>query len=139
MNKFLIAAAIGNGLAAILHVGCIYFGASWYRFFGAGEQLALLAEQGSTQPTIITSFIVAVLSVFTLYSLSGAKVIRHIPLLKLALVGMTSLFLVRGIGGFYMMTKNTEQGVNFWLWSSLICLALGMLHGIGTRQMWHKL
>lgn len=137
MNGFLIAAAIGNGLATLLHVGCIFFGASWYRFFGAGEQMATWAEQGSSRPTIITSFIVVVLSVFTLYSLSGAQVIRHIPLLKLALVGMTSIFLIRGVGGFYMMTKITEQGVSFWLWSSIICLSLGALHLLGTMQIWN--
>lgn len=136
MNGFLVAAAIGNGLAALLHVGCIYFGASWYRFFGAGEQMATWAEQGSSRPTVITAFIVIVLSVFTLYALSGAQAIRHIPLVKLALVSMTLIFLIRGFGGFYMMTKVTEQGASFWWWSSLICLVLGMLHLIGTRQVW---
>ncbi|OIQ47457.1 MAG: hypothetical protein BM565_06430 [Gammaproteobacteria bacterium MedPE] len=137
MNGFLIAAAVGNGLAALLHVGCIIFGARWYRFFGAGEQMATWAEQGLSKPTIITLFITTVLSVFTLYCLSGARVIMTLPLLKVALVGMTSLFLLRGLGGFYMMTKITEQGATFWFWSSMICLALGVLHLIGTLQVWN--
>lgn len=138
MNGFLIAAAVGNGLAALLHVGCIIFGASWYRFFGAGEQMATWAEQGLSKPTFITFFIIAVLSVFTLYCLSGARVIMTLPLLKVALVGMTSLFLLRGLGGFYMMTKITEQGATFWFWSSMICLALGVFHLVGTLQVWNN-
>ena len=138
MNGFLIAAAVGNGLAALLHVGCIIFGASWYRFFGAGEQMATWAEQDLSKPTFITLFITAVLSVFTLYCLSGARVIMTLPLLKVALVGMTSLFLLRGLGGFYMMTKITEQGATFWFWSSMICLALGVFHLVGTLQVWNN-
>ncbi|WP_328590752.1 hypothetical protein [Cognaticolwellia mytili] len=34
-------------LAAIMHLGCIYFGASWYRYLGASEQMAMMAEQDS--------------------------------------------------------------------------------------------
>ncbi|KKK66980.1 hypothetical protein LCGC14_2958640, partial [marine sediment metagenome] len=47
MNICLIVAGTLSAIAAILHLGCIYFGAPWYRFFGAGEQMAQLAEQGS--------------------------------------------------------------------------------------------
>ncbi|MGQ4584278.1 hypothetical protein [Lysobacter sp. F60174L2] len=38
-----------NAIAALLHVGCIIFGASWYRFFGAGERMAQLASAGFVQ------------------------------------------------------------------------------------------
>lgn len=61
MNVFLIIAGALSAVVAILHIVCIYFGAPWYRFFGAGEQMALLAERGSIQPTLITSGIVLVL------------------------------------------------------------------------------
>ncbi|WP_435275409.1 hypothetical protein ACMAZF_19735 [Psychrobium sp. nBUS_13] len=134
MNGFLIAAAVGNGLAALLHVGCIIFGASWYRFFGAGEQMAAWAEQGSMRPTIITSFIVIVLCIFSMYALSAANVIRKLPLLKIGLVGITSLFLIRGVGGLFLISSVTEQGSSFGLWSSVICLFYGMLHLMGLRQ-----
>lgn len=139
MNSFLIAASVGNAFAALLHIGCIYFGAAWYRFFGAGEAMAMLAEQGNIRPTVITTFIVIVLSVFTLYSLSGAQVIGRIFLLKTALVGITSVFLIRGVGGFFMMNQITEQGATFWFWSSIICLLLGFFHLIGTLQVWNKI
>src|ERR1700731_551627 len=60
-NIFLIFGAVGSGIAAILHLGCIMFGAPWYRFFGAGEKMAQLDEAGSAAPTRITSGIVLVL------------------------------------------------------------------------------
>jgi len=33
-------------LASLAHLAIIVGGPSWYRFFGAGEQLATMAEQG---------------------------------------------------------------------------------------------
>ncbi|MBW8842017.1 MAG: hypothetical protein JF608_09450 [Sphingomonadales bacterium] len=36
MNRWLLAASILNGAAALLHLGCILGGPGWYRFFGAG-------------------------------------------------------------------------------------------------------
>ena len=54
MNIFLIIAGTLSAIAAILHLGCIYFGAPWYRFFGAGEHMAVLAERGSIQPTSVS-------------------------------------------------------------------------------------
>ncbi len=138
-NKFLITAAILTFIAALLHLGCIYFGASWYRFFGAGEQMALLAEQGSWQPTLITLFITLVLTLWAAYALSAAGVIARLPLIKTALVIITSIYLFRGIAGFFLITNPMGRSAEFWLWSSIICLILGAFFLIGTKQVWHKL
>jgi hypothetical protein len=45
-NTFLILGAISSASAALAHLGCIIFGGSWYRFLGAGEQMAKMAEKG---------------------------------------------------------------------------------------------
>lgn len=94
MNVFLIVAGTLSVIAAILHLGCIYFWASWYRFFGAGEQMALLSEQGSIQPTLITSRIVLVLSIWSIYVFSAAGIIFKLPLIRLALVLITFIYSV---------------------------------------------
>lgn len=101
MNVFLIIAGALSAVVAILHIGCIYFGAPWYRFFGAGEQMALLAERGSIQPTLITSGIVLVLSIWSIYAFSAAGVIIRLPLLRLALILITFIYLLRGVAGFF--------------------------------------
>jgi hypothetical protein len=139
MNVFLIAAGTLSAVAAILHLGCIYFGASWYRFFGAGEQMALLSEQGSAQPTIITSGIVLVLSIWSMYAFSAAGVIFKLPLIRLALVLITLIYLARGIAGFFLINSPMGRSPEFWAWSSVICLSFGIVHLIGLKQQWASL
>jgi hypothetical protein len=98
-SQILIVCSALNAAAAALHVGCIAFGAPWYRFFGAGERMARLAAAGSWRPTLITSGIVLVLVVWTLYALSGAGAIRRLPLVRPVLCAVTGVYLLRGIGG----------------------------------------
>jgi len=136
MNIFLLVGAILSAIAAILHLGCIYFGAPWYRFFGAGEQMAILAERGSIQPTLITSAIVLVLSTWSIYALSGAGIIVKLPLLKWALSAITFIYLLRGIAGFFLINNPLGRSPEFWLWSSIICLSFGIIHLIGLKQIW---
>jgi hypothetical protein len=139
MNIFLIIAGSLSATAAILHLGCIYFGASWYRFFGAGEQMALLSEQGSMQPTLITSGIFLVLSIWSLYAFSAAGIIFKLPLIRLALVLITAIYLIRGIAGFFFINSPMGRSPEFWVWSSVICLFFGVVHLIGLKQQWSSL
>ncbi|MGW7677033.1 hypothetical protein [Shewanella sp. S23-S33] len=139
MNVFLIIAGALSAVVAILHIGCIYFGAPWYRFFGAGEQMALLAERGSIQPTLITSGIVLVFSIWSIYAFSAAGVIVRLPLLRLALILITFIYLLRGVAGFFLVSSPMGRSPEFWMWSSLICLSFGIIHFIGLKQQWSNL
>lgn len=139
MNVFLIIAGALSAVVAILHIVCIYFGAPWYRFFGAGEQMALLAERGSIQPTLITSGIVLVLSIWSIYAFSAAGVIVRLPLLRLALILITFIYLLRGVAGFFLVSSPMGRSPEFWMWSSLICLSFGIIHFIGLKQQWSNL
>src|ERR687890_770316 len=96
-NTFLIIGAALSALAALLHVGCIVFGAPWYRFLGAGEKMARMAAVGHWYPTALTWGIVAILSGWSLYALSGAGVIRRLPFVRLALCIITSIYLLRAV------------------------------------------
>ena len=139
MNVFLLLGAALSAIVATLHIGCIIYGAPWYRFFGAGEQMALLAEKGSLQPTIITSFITLVLYLWSFYALSGAGVVAKMPLLKWALCAITAIYLLRGILGFLLINNPLGRSPEFWLWSSAICLSFGIIHLIGLKQTWTSL
>ncbi|MBZ0223878.1 MAG: hypothetical protein K8F35_12715 [Dokdonella sp.] len=139
-NLLLVIGATLSGLAALLHVGCIVFGASWYRFFGAGERMAQLAATGSWRPAFITTFMVLVLSAWSLYALSGAGVIPRLPLVRLGLCVITGIYLLRAVAGFWLaMVAPGRNGVAFWCWSSAICLAIGVVHFVGTWQAWSGL
>ena len=61
-NVFLITGALMSALAAALHVGCIVFGAPWYRFFGAGERMAQMASAGHWYPAVVTVAIASILT-----------------------------------------------------------------------------
>jgi len=139
-NPFLLASAALSAIAALLHVGCIIFGPSWYRFFGAGERLAQLAAAGSAVPTVMTAGIAAVLSLWAAYALSGAGVIARLPLIRVALCAIAGIYLVRGAAGLvFAAVAPGERSVAFWVWSSLICLGIGALYLFGTRQVWAAL
>lgn len=138
-NQALIWAAGFSFIAAIAHLGCVVFGASWYRFFGAGEQMALMAEQGSWYPTIVTSIIVAVLFIWSLYALSGAQLIIKLPLLRLGLCVISAIYLLRGVAFLFLMPMFPENSLTFWLVSSTICLCIGALYAIGTYRAWSVL
>lgn len=138
-NIFLLLAAAGSGIAAFLHLGCIIFGANWYRFFGAGEKMARLAEAGSPVPTRITSMIVAVLLMWAYAALAGIGVVPKPPLLRYILIGIALIYLMRAFFVGSLMKAIPGNSMRFWLWSSLICLALGAVYLIGTRQAWASL
>jgi hypothetical protein len=138
-NVSLMVAAVLSAIAALLHVGCIVFGAPWYRFFGAGERMARLAEAGDWRPTAVTAGIVAVLSVWALYALSGAGAIRALPLLRIGLCVITAVYALRGVAGLLYAAFGAGADATFWWWSSAICLAFGIVHANGLVQVWARL
>lgn len=85
MNTCLILGAALSAIAALLHIGCIVFGGPWYRFFGAGEKMASMAESGQWWPHMITAVIALILFIWAGYALSGAGVFTQWPLMKSAL------------------------------------------------------
>ena len=84
-----------------------------------------------------------ILVIFGLYALSGAGSIRHLPLLRLGLTGISSLFLLRGL--FFILTvlallgilkgEILVQGVI----SDLVFLAAGITFAVGTVLNWREI
>ena len=138
-NKLLIVASICSAIAALVHLGCIVFGGDWYRFFGAGEQMAKMAEDGQWYPTIVTLIIVSMLSVWSLYALSGTRVIFRLPFLRLGLVAISAIYLIRSIAFVTIMPMFPGNSLTFWLVSSGITLTIGVLYAVGTFQAWSQL
>lgn len=136
MNYYLVAGAIFSAIAALLHVGCIAFGPSWYRFFGAGDRMVQLSAAGSIIPTVITTGIVAVLGLWSLYALSGAGLVAELPLTRIALFAIAGIYLLRGLAGLALAAVAPgTRGAPFWMWSSAICLGIGALYLTGTLQV----
>ena len=84
-----------------------------------------------------------VLIIFGLYALSGAGSIRRLPLLRLGLIGISSLFLLRGL--FFILTVLTFLGILEGeiliqgVISHLVFLAAGIAYTVGTVLNWKEM
>lgn len=132
-----------NATAAILHLGCIYLGTPWYRFFGAGEHMVQMSAQGQLEPTLITLFIFFVLAIWSLYAFVGAgvkfKYLPKLPFVSAIIWCICIVLFLRGIVGFipviWEVTALSDRTANFWIFSSFICLLMAAFHYIGLKQM----
>ena len=127
-TKILIISGVFSVTAAVLHIAIIIGGSHWYRFFGAGEEMAVMAEQGSWIPGLVTLGIAVVLFLWGLYAFSGAGVVRRLPLLKTALVLISTVYLVRGLGLIPAVIFMPDEVNNFLVWSSIISLMFGLFN-----------
>jgi hypothetical protein len=137
-NRLLLIGAALSATASLLHVGIIVGGPDWYRFFGAGERFAQLDAAGSRVPDLVTLGIASVLALWSAYALSGAGMIRRLPLLRTALVAITAIYLARGLVLAVMPFVDHDFTAFDW-WSSAICLGYGLVHLIGLAQSWRRL
>lgn len=138
-NPFLIAGGILSALASLLHIVVIAGGPAWYRFFGAGEAIATMAEQGSMTPTLLTLGIAAMLAIWAAYAFSGAGLLPRLPLLRTGLVVISAIYLFRGLVLVPALALNFGGVTPFVLWSSLIVLVYGLAYAIGTWLAWSSL
>ena len=135
-NMFLVVGALLSATAAILHLAIIVGGPNWYRFFGAGERMASAAAQGRHYPAVITAGIAAVLGLWAVYALAGAGAIHPLPLVKPALIGITAIYVLRGVAFVPAVVATGGRITPFVLWSSAICLGFGIVHLLGLIQRW---
>ncbi len=133
-NSWLLAGGLLSAAAAVLHVAVIVGGPEWYRFFGAGEEMARMAEAGSPVPALVTAAIAAVLAIWAAYAFAGAGLIRRLPLMRTALVTISAIYLARGLLIVPVLIKPGAPA--FDIWSSLIVLGYGLTYAIGTARAW---
>ncbi|MBU1346949.1 MAG: hypothetical protein KKA16_08345 [Alphaproteobacteria bacterium] len=138
-NPILLAGGVLSAGASLLHLAVIAGGPAWYRFFGAGEGLARMAEQGSVTPTLITIGIALVLAVWAAYAFAGAGVIPRLPLMRTALILISAVYLLRGLVLVPAFVMNGGAFEPFVLWSSVIVLIFGLAYAIGTWIAWPTL
>lgn len=138
-SRLLLAAAAADVLAALLHLACIALGPPAYRWLGAGERVAQMAARGDAYPTSITLVIAGVLLVWALYALSGAGLIRRLPLTRLVLALIAAVYLLRAGAAVVLQPYFPGNSATFWWVSSSVCLLFGLLHALGLRERWQVL
>jgi hypothetical protein len=108
-------------------------------YFGAPPPLL----ENRMQLFLIGEGAALIFAIFGLYALSGAGTIRHLPLLHLGLVGIGSLYLLRGL--LIILTllailgilegETPIQGVI----AHLVFLAAGIVYMVGTVLNWRTM
>ena len=141
-NQWLKLGGILSFAIALLHVIIIFVGASAYRYFGAGEDMAAAAESGSAFPALLTFVLVAVFAIWGFYGLSGAGVIRRLPLLKIALLLIGAVYTLRGFAVFqqlFQIAASSAEVARREIVFSLVSLIIGLAYLIGTVKSWRSL
>nr|WP_276521640.1 hypothetical protein [Shewanella sairae] len=120
-------------------------GGDWYRFFGAGEQMAQMDEQGSLYPATLTFVIACVLATWSAYAFSAANVIRKLPFTKIILLLISLIFLSRGLLAIPVVMyadspymAELANNMTFMLVTSLTCLVIGSLYASGTYRLFKQ-
>ena len=138
-RPWLLAAAWMSIAASLLHLACIMGGPEWYRFLGAGEEMARAVERGSSVPALMTAAIAAIIAVWAAYAFGAAGTIRRLPLTRTALIAIAAVLLARAALAFVPGVWAPEQTFGFRMWSSAIVLVLGLCFAIGTWKAWPSL
>ena len=139
-NTFLLIAGwLSLGVAAFQIV--ISFVPEWSAYFGAGNALV-------SNPTLllVAGLVVTVLfAIAGLYGLSGAGVIRRLPLLRTGLIVITLVYIYRGILFIpqFLVTigalPSPEPIPLQYTLSSLVALIIGLLYLVGLVTGWKKI
>jgi hypothetical protein len=127
---------------AVLHVGVIAAGAPAYRFVGAGEDMARLAEQGSLRPALLTGALALGFAVFAAYGFSGARLLPRLPFLKLGLLAIGTIYTLRGLllaPQIAALTRFPGQFPTRYLLFSVAALVVGLTYLVGARLCWKHL
>ena len=117
-------------LAAALHVGIVLGGPAWYRFFGAGEAMARMAERRHPWPTLVTLAIATALSLFGAYAMTAGDHFPSLPMPQAALTAITAIYAVRALVPLMLAPVMASMRTRFMIVSSLICGVYALAHGM---------
>jgi hypothetical protein len=138
---WLTTAAAASVGVALLHVWIPFTGTWGYEYFGAPRRFVELSRGGSAVPALVTLVIALVFAVFGLYALSGASRAPRLPIRRIALVGISGIYLLRGLIVFPELilflysTVLPARRLAF----SLVALAIGVVYTVGTARRWPAL
>jgi uncharacterized membrane protein YtjA (UPF0391 family) len=137
-GAWLLAASAASFAVAALHVAMTFVGIPAYEYFGAPGNLVAAARRGSAVPALVTLIIALVFAVFGFYGLSGAGRAPRLPALRVLLVGISGIYLLRGLVVFpelllYFHLRTLPARMMVF---SVIALGIGLTFAIGTARRW---
>jgi len=123
--------SIASFLIALLHLALV-FKPQWYSHFGADE-LVQLHEKGSPFTVLVTLGLALMFAIWGAYALSGAGVIRQLPLLRISLIAIGVIYILRGLMLPSELFKVLRSSYPFrFVVFSTGSLIIGLLYLVGT-------
>ncbi len=141
-RSFLTVAGAASAVLAVLHLAVIVAGPPGYRYFGAPDEFAKLAESGSTAPAVLTGAFALIFAAWSIYAFGGARRIPRPPLVRLGLVLIAGVYILRGLSAIpeaLLLLRTPDAFPARFLVFSLISLLVGILYALGARQAWRRL
>jgi len=140
---FLRLAGASSGIIALFHVAIALVGAPAYRYFGAGERMARLAEQGSALPALATLGIAVVFAIWSAYGFTGSRHLRWLPYPRLVLTAVGGVYALRGLvllpQVVWFFSGHSADVPLRHLFFSLAALLIGLVYLAGVKQAWQQL
>jgi|GEM_PF-702795 len=130
---FLLLAALIAISTALAHLSCIYLGAECYAAQMAPQQIIDSAIKGTYLAPIGTLFASATFVMMGLYALSGAGIIRQLPLTKYTIYTIATLSIIRGILPLQLWVRHPERVSDLVLTIGIVWLVAGLLYLLGYR------
>jgi hypothetical protein len=135
---WLSVAAAASFAIALLHLAIVMVGVPAYLFFDAPQRLVQLAYEGSVRPALITLLLALVFTVFGFYALAGAGRGPAMPVVRLALIGISGVYILRGLIGVpqaVMLSYTADVPIRAIVFSA-VSFVIGLIYAIGTTLRW---
>lgn len=125
-----------NILIAIAHIICLFNAQYFFEVTGVGENMRRNAEIHPLLPYAMTIFVSVIFFIFGLYGISGAGKIRKLPLLKVGIFTIATIYLIRGVVGAIANIAFESSFQWYHLLFSICALGIGLSYLSGGLRKW---
>lgn len=127
-----LAACIALG-TAVAHMSCIFLGPECYAVQLAPAQVIASAVDGTYLAPISTICVSIIFVILALYALSGAGIIRKLPLLHYGIYAVAMLCIIRGILPLQLWLRHPDKVNDMVFYAGVLWLVTGLFFLFGYR------
>jgi hypothetical protein len=131
----LVIAALIAVATAFAHLSCIYFGPQCYSAQMAPSSIVESAKENTLLAPLATIFVSAIFILLASCALSGARLIRRLPLLNYGIYTIAFLSIVRGILPLQLWLRHPDKVTEIVLFVGIVWLAVGLCYLFGYKAV----
>lgn len=135
-RNLLITGAILNFIIAAGHIAALFFLDWAFEFTGIADNIEKYAWISPWMHYGATLLVAILFVLMGIYGLSGARVVRKMPLLKPGIILITIIYIGRGVLGLAYEILSQEQWMNGIVFACL-ALLIGLCYLSGGLWRWH--